>query len=59
MMSPKGLLMDSERLGPTNEAQIEYSVKVTAGKKIRFNVRDSVNPGYEGSAFTDDIAISE
>ena len=51
--------MDSERLGPTNEAQIEYSVTVTAGKKIRFNVRDSVNPGYEGSAFTDVIAISE
>jgi hypothetical protein len=52
-------LTDSERLGPTNEEQTEYSVKVTAGKKIRFNVRDSVNPGYEGTAFTDVITISE
>jgi hypothetical protein len=51
--------MDSERSGPTNEAQIEYSVRVTAGKKIRFNVRDGENPGSEGSAFTDVIAISE
>jgi hypothetical protein len=51
--------MASERLGPTNEEQIEYSVKVTAGRKIRFNVRDSVNPGYEGTAFTDVITISE
>jgi len=53
------LLMGSERLGPTNQEQIEYSVKVTAGKKIRFNVRDSVNPGYEGTAFTDVITISQ
>jgi hypothetical protein len=52
-------LTDSERLGPTNQEQIECSVKVTAGKKIRFNVRDSVNPGYEGTAFTDVITISE
>jgi hypothetical protein len=52
-------LTDSERLGPTNEKEIEYSVKVTAGKKIRFNVRDSVNPGYEGTAFSDVITISE
>jgi hypothetical protein len=59
MFSPKGFLINSERLGPTNEEQIEYSVKVTAGKKIRFNVRDSVNPGYEGTAFTDVITISE
>lgn len=51
-------LMASERLGPSNEKQIEYSVKVTAGKKIRFNVRDSINPGYEGTAFTDLISIS-
>jgi hypothetical protein len=59
MLSPKGLLMDSERLGPSNEAQIKYSVRATAGKQIRFNVRDSVNPSCEGSAFTDVIAISE
>jgi hypothetical protein len=51
--------MNSERLGPTNEEQIEYSVKVTAGKKIRFNVRDSINPGYEGTAFSEVITISE
>jgi hypothetical protein len=52
-------LTDSERLGPTNEEQIVYSVKVTAGRKIRFNVRDSLNPGYKGTAFTDVITISE
>lgn len=51
--------MNSERLGPTNEEHIEYSVKVTAGKKIRFNVRDSINPGYEGTAFSEVITISE
>ena len=52
-------LTNSERLGPTNEEQIEYSVKVTAGRKIRFNVRDGINPGYEGTAFSDVITISE
>jgi len=51
--------MGSERLGPTDQEQIEYSVQVTAGRKIRSNVRDSVNPGYEGTAFTDVITISE
>jgi len=50
---------DSERLGPTNQEHIEYSVQVTAGRKIRFNVRDSVNTGYEGTAFTDVITISQ
>jgi hypothetical protein len=57
--STKVWLTHSERLGPTNEEQIEYSVRVTAGKKIRFNVRDRVNPGYEGTAFTDVTTISE
>ena len=50
--------MISERLGPSNEEQIEYSVRVTSGKKIRFNVRDSIDPGYEGTAFTDVISIN-
>jgi hypothetical protein len=59
MFLHKGFLINSEQLGPTNEEQIEYSVIVTAGKKIRFNVRDSVNLGYEGTAFTDVITISE
>jgi hypothetical protein len=53
------MLMDSERLGPVEATTIPYNVNVPAGRKIRFNVRDSVNPGFDGSAFTDAIDIGE
>jgi len=53
------MLTCSQRLGPVDAATIAYSVNVLAGKKIRFNVRDSVNPGFEGSAFTDALDIGE
>jgi len=44
-------------LGPVDKTSTSYNVNVPAGKKIRFNVRDSVNPGFDGSAFTDVIEI--
>jgi len=40
-------------LGPVNANTTPYNVNVPAGKKIRFNVRDSVNPAFDGSAFTE------
>lgn len=51
------LLTFSEVLGPVTENTTPYNINVPAGKKIRFNVRDSVNPGFDGSAFTDVIEI--
>ena len=53
------MLTCSQRLGPVDAPTVPYSVNVPAGKKIRFNVRDSVNPGFEGSAFTDALDIGE
>ena len=38
---------------------VSYNVNVPTGKKIRFSVRDGVNPGYDGSAFTDAIDIGQ
>jgi hypothetical protein len=51
------MLMHSERLGPVDGTAIPYNVNVPSGRKIRFNVRDSINPGFDGSAFTDAIDI--
>jgi hypothetical protein len=47
----------SESFGPVEGTTIPYNINVPAGRKIRFNVRDSINPGYGGSAFTDAIDI--
>jgi hypothetical protein len=51
------ILIGSERLGPADGTSIPYNVNVPAGKKIRINVRDSVDPGFDGSAFTDVLTI--
>jgi len=53
------LLTYSEVLGPVDGNTTPYDVDVPAGKKIRFNVRDSVNPGFDGSAFTDVVEIGK
>ena len=53
------LLTYSEVLGPVDGNTTPYDVDVPAGKKIRFNVRDSVNPGFDGSAFTEVIEIGK
>jgi hypothetical protein len=52
-------LTSSQRLGPADGTYIAYDVNVPAGKKIRINVRDSVNPGFDGSALTDVLTIGE
>lgn len=51
--------MVSDTIGPIDRTSTSYLVNVPSGQKIRFNVRDSANSAYEGSAFTDAIDIGK